>query len=179
MKFWTFLFTLIACHAIYADTIVYSNKDTFLAALNNPPIVEDFDSTTGSLLPLVDVGTSFEVTDGKLAFDVNTDFHLTNFIHDTTSFTAFGAEFSDVCPGVFAVFADALFLFSRLDPNEPEFFVGFISDEPFDLVSFTHNTGSYSLESVTYTLIPSPTSIALLSIGIILILPPIKGGTWR
>jgi hypothetical protein len=162
-----------------AAPIVYTDEAQFLAALPYAPTTEDFTADTGELLPLVDVGTSFQVADGFLKFTGNTDFHLTNLIHTSEQFTSFGVRFCQVPPGTFVGFADASFLWSRLNPSQDDFFLGVISDTPFDLMSFTHNTGSYNMAHAYYTLVPEVSSMILLAVSGILIIPALTRGPLR
>jgi hypothetical protein len=163
----------LAVLALRAEPMTFTDETSFMAAIDGL-VTEDFDTDTGELVALVDIDTSFEVAGGKLAFTSDPAFHLTNLLHESTQFTAFGAAFEDVPPGVFSIFADGQFVFSRLDPCDHDFFFGLISDVPFDLASFIHSTGSFNIDHVSYKLVPEASAIVMLAIGALFLTPSLR-----
>jgi len=180
MKFFALLAIFCMLSVVHAAPIVYTDEAAFLSAVPATSLTtETFTADTGGLIPVVDPGTSFQVADDSLKFTVDKQFHLTNFIHRSVQFTSFGARFCQVPQGTFIAFANANFLSSRLDPLDSDFFLGVVSDVPFDLFSLTHNTGSYSIAVAYYTLVPEPSSVLMLLISGILILPSLVRGPLR
>lgn len=162
-----------------AEFTLYTDEATFLEAVENPS-AQPFDTHKGGLHVLGDIDTTDTLVDGNLVIESPPGFNVFNFLHEDRSFLSFGADVADIPDGaLFATFVDAAFVHSRLDVCDPFLFLGVVSDVPFDLFSFTTDAESFKIRTAYYTLVPAPTSILFLSIGIILIGGPIRRGAWR
>ena len=191
--FWLWAATMIAAlcfiHQKQADGAIIQSVHTdptdFIS--NLPPIQDTITETfevpvsptmTPDLEILADTGSTAFIDNNEVFVQADNLLHfLTIFRRGQIKFGAFGLFFDSVPSGVFAVFGDDEVAFSRIDPNLNTFFVGIIGD--LDSVNVGYNTGGFLIKEVLYAFIPEPSSIILMGIGLLLMIPILQSKNLR
>jgi len=146
----------------------YESAAAFSLAVPDPEVVT-FTPGTGDLTvvgsnpsfsPFVSMGKLNIPTDGNI-------FQATSFFAPDT-FTAFGISLWGVGPGIFSLFVDGEFEWARPDARN-DFFLGVTGE--FDLISFSANVGPYMADNAKFTLIPEPSALLLVALGLICTFP--------
>jgi len=161
-----------------AGIIFYDNQTDWEAAVGAGNVVtEDFsDTTLIDGLTITSDYSSFAIAGGNMEDRLAPGQTDTTFSFDS-EINAFGGLFDLAGPGgqgtgILVTLSTGEVLTTEISPSLSGEFFGFVSDNSFNAISFNIGTSSgraetYNMSSAFVASVPEPTSIALLSLGLI------------